>query len=165
MIKALKNKWFVAVRHDSISGYKTRMLGGNDDARQFIIAKENSWKWWKEGTNETIHPWAAITVLTPKDSLEVAYPAKGVNIRIRCWWDGVRNSIKYPLTQLEQLTVDHVVIKPEDIKKGEKRGADYYSLYSITDPTEGKHLIEAKFLNLKTKATKVITQEFTYKKK
>lgn len=164
MVVALKNNWVVAVRHDSISDYKTRMLGGTTDARQFIISRENTWKWWKDGTNEMNHPWAAITVVTPSDTFEVARPEKGVNIRIRCWWDGVRNVIKRPLIQLDQLSIDHIIIKPENIKKVERRGIDGYYLYSTAELSEGEHLIEVKLRHLKTDAVRKTTLRFTYKK-
>lgn len=163
MVTALKNNWVMAVRHDSISDYKTRMLGGTADARQFIISKQKTWQWWKEDSHEMNHPWAAITVVEPADTFEIACPVKGVNIRIRCWWDGVRNIIKEPLVKLHQLSIDNTIINPEFIKLEGRKGVDSYYLFSIPNPSEGEHVIEARLRYLKTNSMRTIIKRFNYK--
>jgi len=162
MITALKNNWVVGVRHDSVSGYKTRMLGGTNAAREFIVSKQNTWQWWEEGSRKMDYMWGTITVVGPDDPFEVAKPEKGVNIRVRCWWASVRQALKTPLVSLEQLVVDNQVIDPELIKQGGRRGSDGYYLYSIPDPAPESHVIKAKLKNLKTNQVRTIEKQFTY---
>lgn len=162
MVQALKNNQVVAVRHDSVSDYRTRMLGGTMAARQFITFNEKNWRWWKDKEKETTRLWAAITVVHREDSFEVARPEKGVNIRIRCRWNSIRESLKAPLVGLQQLTVDDAVVTPELISTKNRRGdvADAYYIYSMPDPSKGTHQIKAVVKNLKTGAAKTMTVSF-----
>lgn len=164
MVTALKNSWAVSVRHDSISEYKTRMLGGTTDARQFIIAQEKNWKWWKNPKSNTNRPLAVITVLQPSDSLEVAHPEKGLTIRVRCQWVSVRQTLKNPMVQLEELRVNQQVVKPELIEKKNARGnvTDSYYVYSVPNPRTGRHVIEAKVKSLKNNTVRNLRQEFNF---
>src|SRR3546814_8405767 len=65
MIKAMKENRMAAVRHDQVSGNKTRMLGGTKAFRENVMAHEDQWKWWSS-TDSGAHtvnsvPWAALT--------------------------------------------------------------------------------------------------------
>ena len=166
MMKALKNNWVVAVRHDSVSNHQTRMLGGAPGVQSFIKSMVNEWKWWTKDSSELKHPWAAITIIKPEDSLEVARPNDGVNIRIRCWWKTALYVLKEPVVQLEQLSVDHIIVKPEYVEKKDRREqiTDAYYLYSITGASKGKHIIEATFRNLNTNEQQKRTIYFTVEK-
>lgn len=159
---ALKNNWVAAVRHDSISNYTTRMLGGAAGVQPYLRAKVNTWKWWKEGTSAIDQPWAAITVVTPGDSFEVARPESGINIRIRCWWDGVRQSIKEPLVRLESLSVDNKLVQTQYVERKNKSGAveDSYSLYAMPEPGSGKHTIAATLRHVKNNSARTMTTVF-----
>lgn len=164
MMKALKNNQIVAVRHDSISDYKTRILGGAEGVQPFIIAQQNTWKWWKEDGKETTLPWAAITVVTSKDTFEVARPASGVTVRIRCSWNTVRQALKNPLVTLTTLKIDGKEVKAEYVeKKNKSEGvADCYFLYNMQNPSAGKHTIQATFKNLKSNAVRIMNDAFIY---
>lgn len=162
LMLALKNNWVVAVRHDSISAYKTRMLGGAAGVQSFIRSREDEWKWWK-GPGAADHPWAAVTVVSASDTFEVAHPPTGVNVRIRCWWKGVRQFIKEPLVTLEILKIDNVAVKPEYVEKNNNGIiTDSYYLYALPQPGIGTHTIEAGFRNLINNSVKVITSKFDY---
>lgn len=160
LFNALKNNWVVAVRHDSISGYKTRMLGGTKDARAFIQTRQKEWQWWNDETREMNHPWAAITVVEPSDTLEAARPETGVNIRIRCWWNGVRQNIKEPLVSLEKLSIDDVLIPPGSIKFVERQNVDNYYLYSLPNPKKGEYNIKATLRNMRTNELRTLEKNF-----
>jgi hypothetical protein len=163
MIKALKNGQVVAVRHDSVSNNQTRMLGGTEETRQFVKAKENSWKWWNDQNQETKRPWAAVTVLLPTDTFDVARPDKGVNIRIRCWWLGIRQMLAKPLVALEELKIDGKVVEPELVSKKARNGdvSDSYYLYLLPQPSGGDHTIEAKLRHLNKNTVKTMSTKFT----
>jgi prenyltransferase beta subunit len=157
---ALKNNWVVALRHDSISDYKTRMLGGTTEARTFIQSRQKEWQWWNDDTQEMNHPWAAITVVEPTDTLEAGRPETGVNIRIRCWWQGVRQNIKEPLVALEQLHVDNLLIPQESIKQVERKNVDSYYLYSLPNLAQGEHQIKVTLRHLKTNEVRIMVKKF-----
>jgi hypothetical protein len=164
MMKALKNNWVVAVRHDSLSDFKTRMLGGAAGVQQYILSQQNKWKWWSV-PEKLIRPWAAITVSHPSDSFEVARPDKGVNIRIRCWWISKRPVLERPVTTLIQLKVDGKTVQPEYIEKKDRRGRvmDNYYLYPMESPSTGKHIIEATISNTEDNSVRLLKKEFLYK--
>jgi hypothetical protein len=162
MMKALRKNWVVAVRHDSLSGYKTRILGGARGVQQYILSHQDEWKWWGNNPADLHRPWAAITVVKSSDSFEVARPKEGVNIRIRCWWHAKTTGLKHRVVKLKALHIDHKLVKPEHIEKRGRRGRlmDSYYLYQMPNPTEEKHLIKATLMNLKDHTEKVVTKTF-----
>jgi hypothetical protein len=163
MIKALKNQQVVAVRHDSVSNNQTRMLGGTEETRKFIFAKQDSWKWWNNNTQETSRPWAAVTVLLPTDTFEVGRPDKGVNIRVRCWWTGTRQVLAKPMVALQELKIDGRVVEPELVSTKARNGdiADSYYLYQWQQPSPGNHTIETKLRHLSNNTVKTMSTEYT----
>ncbi|MEN0052411.1 MAG: prenyltransferase/squalene oxidase repeat-containing protein [Mucilaginibacter sp.] len=161
MIKALKNNWVVGVRHDSVSNFKTRMLGGIEAARKFLISKEPSWKWWST-PDKLIRPQVAITIIGKEDQYEAGKPETDLNIRIRCRWNSVREALKTPAATLQELKVDGQVVLAKDTVIKNKRGliADAYYLYVWGNPTKGQHRIEATIKNLSTNAVETYTQTY-----
>jgi hypothetical protein len=165
LMLALKNNWVVAVRHDSISDNKTRILGGAQGVQSYVLGKQDKWKWWQDGTVELNQPWAAITVISARNSFEVATPANGVNLRIRCWWNSIRQALKEPVVALESLTVNHVAVKPEYVEIKDNKGviSDSYYLYAIPGITNNKYVVEATLKNLVSNQVRKSTKIFTYK--
>jgi len=162
LLKALKNNWVVAVRHDSVSAFKTRMLGGAAGVQEYVLSQQKNWKWWDESGNELIHPWAAITVLHPADSFETASPDKGINVRIRCWWDTNKQIMKAPLVKLEQLRIDNTPAEHQYIEQKDRRGAvtDSYYLYTSKKLSPGTHTLQASLRNLKTNTARIMIRQF-----
>ena len=112
----------VAVRHDSLSGFKTRMLGGAPGVQEFALAHADQWKWWDPATNTLFHPWSIMTVVRPADSFEVARPDKGISIRIRPWWHTDKQIMKYPIVTLRQLSVDGRPVEYDYIERRNRMG-------------------------------------------
>jgi len=165
LMDALKNNLAVAVRHDSTSRYKTRMLGGASGVQAFIQSKTADWKWWDVNGGPLNRPWAAITILQPADSFEAARPEKGLNLRIRCRWKTTLQALNQPLVQLEHLTIDGVEVKTDYTEKKDRRGVvtDSYYLYSIAAPAAHKYLITTTLKDITTGRQQVVQQEFTYR--
>jgi prenyltransferase beta subunit len=161
MITALKNNWIVGVRHDSVSNFKTRMLGGTEAARKFITEKEADWKWWSTA-DKLIRPQVAVTVIGKDDVYEAGKPESGLNIRVRCRWNSVREALKTPVATLLELKVDGQVIAVKDTVIKNKRNliADAYYLYIWSNPAKGKHQIEATVKNLSTNTVQTYTQTY-----
>ncbi len=164
MMEALKNNWVVAVRHDSVSDLKTRMLGGAAGVQEYMKSKENQWRWWNDDATARSMPVAAITVVAAADSFEVGRPDKGVAIRIRTRWYTNREVLRVSLYQLQELRLDNKVIdcQPVDIKNRRDIVTDSYYITEGKQLTGGPHTIEAKFINLKDKSVEVIKSCFTY---
>ncbi|MEJ7779763.1 MAG: prenyltransferase/squalene oxidase repeat-containing protein [Daejeonella sp.] len=162
MVNALNNNWVVGVRHDSVSNYKTRMLGGINAARDFINKNQNSWQWWNR-SGEAIRPWAAVTVLTASDKFETGHPEKGVNIRVRCWWNSIRQTLKSAAVELEKLEVDGKIVEAKLINRKAGNGdiSDSYYIYSIEAPGKGTHVVTATLKNLKEGSVKTVSTSFT----
>jgi prenyltransferase beta subunit len=165
LMEALKKNEVVAVRHDSTNRYKTRMLGGAPGVQAYIQSKTDDWKWWDVNEGPLNRPWAAVTVLQPADSFEVARPEKGLNVRVRCRWKTTLQTLNWPLVQLEHLTVDGVEVKTEYREEKDRRGIvkDSYYLYSIEAPAAHKYVITATLKDITTSRQQVIRQEFKYR--
>lgn len=162
MMKALKNNWIVAVRHDSLSKYKTRILGGAPGVRQYVLAHQDQWKWW-EKPEQLEHPWAAITIVWPEDSFEVTRPVKGVNIRLRPWWHTDKFVLKYPIVKLVQLSIDNKILTTTYVeKKGRDNIIDSYYWYHLPSLSKGKHQLKAELINIKTGEKQVMEKQFIY---
>jgi prenyltransferase beta subunit len=161
LITALRNNWITGVRHDSVTAFKTRMLGGTEAARIFITDKEADWKWWCTPA-KLIRPQVAITVIGQDDLFETGKPESGLNIRVRCRWNSVRQTLKSPAVTLEELKVDgKVVVADEILKKGYRDLlVDAYYLYEWGKPAKGKHLIEVTIKDLNTNALQKYNQLF-----
>jgi prenyltransferase beta subunit len=161
---ALKNNWIVGIRHDSLSNFKTRMLGGTDAARKFINDKERDWKWW-DAPNRVNRPQAAITVINNKDAFEAGKPQdEGINIRVRCRWHSVREALKSAAVTLQELKVDGKTVKADEvIKRGKNGPVDAYYLYKWGNPDKGTHQIEAVIKDLATNIIKTYKQTYTQK--
>ncbi len=150
LITALKNNWITGVRHDSISNFKTRMFGGTEAARKFLTAKEANWKWWST-PNKLIRPQVAVTVITKDDVFEAGKPENGVNVRVRCRWNSVRQALKSPAIKLDKLVIDGQIVQTEEVITRSRGGAvDAYYLYKWGNPTKGTHQIEATVKDVNT---------------
>lgn len=160
MIEAMKKNWIVGVRHDSVTNFKTRLLGGAESARQYIIERESGWKWW-DNAGELKRPRVAITVLTSDDKFEAGKPDKFLNIRVRVQWNSTRETLKSPAFVLEELKVDGQEVKAElVIVSRANRIIDSYYLYHWTNPVKGTREIEAKVRQVST--NKILTYSTFY---
>lgn len=149
MVKSLKKNWIVGVRHDSVSNFRTRMLGGTEAARKFISDNETAWKWWSG--NRLKRPLAALTIVRPDDLFEAGTPGTGVNVRVRCRWNGVRQTLKTRSAVLQELRIDGKAVHPEEkIVRMRNTVSDAYYLYEWGDPAKGKHTVEVDIRDLRT---------------
>ncbi len=160
MVSSLRKNWIVGVRHDSVSGFRTRMLGGTSAARKFISDREKEWKWWDDNNNPD-RPLAAITVVDSNDLFEAGKPDEFYNIRIRTRWNSIRQALRSPAVVLEELRVDGQVVETRLINVGRARPSDSYYLYHWTNPSKGTHTIVAMVRNLKDNEPAVYSTTYT----
>ncbi len=158
LIHALKNNWVAAVRHDSISDYKTRMLGGTPEARAFFNRDSLNWAWWGRDSSVISPEWAAISLVNSTDSFEADRPSQGHRLRIRCLWSSVRETLKEPIVVLEALSVNNTACTARPVVITNKRGTitDAYYLCDLPPEPSGKYAISALLKNRYSGRTKNI---------
>jgi len=164
MMEAMKNNLLVAVRHDSLSNYKTRMLGGAQGVQEYVQSKQTEWSWWEKDSLIKAKPWAAITVIEAPDTFEVARPVSGVNIRIRCEWSGIRQMPGKAVVTLEKLIINGKPLVNEYVEKKDGKGmvTDAYFLVTLPDIMKGNYTVEAALRSLKTNEIRKIQKIFSY---
>ncbi|HEX2976790.1 MAG TPA: prenyltransferase/squalene oxidase repeat-containing protein, partial [Bacteroidales bacterium] len=156
MVNALKKNWIVGVRHDSVTNFRSRMIGGTDAARKFIAERESDWKWWSGNTMK--RPIVALTIIGSNDPFEAGKPETGVNIRVRCKWNGVRQSLKSRSAVLQELRIDGKPVHAEEVIKGFRNTvSDAYYIYKWGIPGKGDHKIEAVIMDLRSGNIKTYT--------
>jgi hypothetical protein len=152
-LRALKENWVVAIRHDATSRQQTWMHSGSREELDFVRAHEAAWKWWDNP--EISRPMVSIVAVKPEDTFEVARPDKGVTLRIRCAWENTPQGIaKTPLAELTKLTVDGAEVTPIFVQKKKGPGySDCYHQFPIESPTPGAHSASATIRVLATGKT------------
>lgn len=166
MTQALQANRMVSVRHDSLTGYHSRIMGSTTDVRDFISANELQWKWWnKQGVNYD-QPWAAVTILKPGDKFEKGAPEKGITIRVRCWYKSRQQVLLSPVTELVQLKINGSDVKFECKQERGQRGqlTDAYCITALPEIAAGKYTVEAILRKTGTNETKTIKADVTVNK-
>jgi len=124
-LKALKNNWVAAVRHDYRTKYQTWIHSGSDEVTEFVQSHEQEWRWWKN--SNIARPMISLIAVRPEDALEAGRPESGVNLRIRV---AHRNSnhgvLKEPLALFEKLIVNGKAVSPELVSVPSKRSPDSF---------------------------------------
>lgn len=161
MLTALKNNWVSAVRHDSISGFHTRMLGGAPGIQNYMRQHEAVWKWWGQDSGDLIKLPAMVTAFSSSDTFETGRPETGYGIRVRCDWNSNRQILKDPNIILESLSIDGRKVETQLVEEESKSGniEDNYYLWT-GNLTEGIHTVLAKIVYRNTGEKKEITYTF-----
>lgn len=171
-LEALKRQWVVAVRHDAVTRFRTRMLGGGPGVQDFLREHEAEWKWWGDEPDDIQRPLVSLVAVTPEDEFEAARPEKGVMIRVRCWWKG-RTIRTTQVVELVDLSIDGNSVTPTLVEKrnapkaqtkGKKRGGrlvDHYYQYPVPAPAPGEHTATATVRVIETRRESRKTIRFT----
>jgi hypothetical protein len=132
-LQALKQNWVVAVRHDEMSRGETWIHSGADEVRDFVQAREREWRWWENA--QVRRPLVSLVAVRPEDEFEVARPAQGVALRVRCAWKNTPQGMpQTPLAEFVALTVDGVEVTPTLVERKRPNGsglADRYHLFAV----------------------------------
>ena len=160
-LNALEHNWVAAIRHDSVSGFKTWMHAGSPEVLEFVRRHESEWRWWDNPPIQ--RPLVSLLALTPDDQFEAARPEQGVTLRVRCAWEcAAQGQLKHPLAELLKLTLDDAEISPRLVtRQGGRRAAlvDRYHVVHL-DPAPGKHTAIAHVRVVETGAQISRTIEF-----
>lgn len=161
-LDALKQQRVVAVRRDALSRGQTWMHGSSRETIEFVREREEQWRWW---SNPAIaRPLVSIVALTPEDEFEVARPAKGITLRVRCARANTAQGLpRDPLAEFVRLVVDGTEVQPKFVSTRAPRGnasADYYHRYDLENPMAGAHRAAVTVRSLETKAESTRTIEF-----
>lgn len=171
-LEALQRNWVAAIRHDSVSGFKTWMHGGPPEVMEFIRSREDQWRWWDSPGGQAPQiqrPLVSIVAVTPEDEFEAARPQKGVTIRVRTAWENTTQGLpKKQIAELTKLTIDGAEVSPALVEKKRPPKAkpigaaleDCYHQFHIADPAPGKHTAAARVRVLETNAESQRAIEF-----
>ncbi len=162
-LKALDENWVVAVRHDEVTRFRTRMLGGAPGVQDAVRRHEADWRWWGERPEDILRPLVSIVVVTPGDKFEAGRPEKGVAVRVRtAWANNPQGAAVKPLADLVGLAVDGAPVPTRRAeRKGEKgRIEDVHEIAEIPDLKPGRHAATATVRRKDTGAEAKATVEF-----
>jgi hypothetical protein len=159
-LHALEKNWVVAIRHDAASNFKTWMHGGSTEVLELVRANERDWKWWNNPLIQ--RPLLSIVAVRPDDELEIARPAEGVTLRIRCAWENTTQGFpKKPLVELVKLVVDGVEVSTKLVEHKKGTGlTDTFHQHHLPSPLPGKHSAVATAQIVQAKTTFSKTVEF-----
>ncbi len=111
-LEALRKNWVVAARRDAVSRFATWMHGGASEVLDFVRERERDWRWWDNPPVQ--RPLVSLVALRPDDTLETAFPERGVTLRVRCAWKNTNHGLlEAPITELARLTVDDREVAPQ----------------------------------------------------
>ena len=88
-MKALRKGWVVAVRQDTQTQDRLRMMGGSADVRRAFRERQEQWNWLAQADCPGLD--VAVALLTPEDKREPGCSADGTVLRIRTnrqWVEG-----------------------------------------------------------------------------
>lgn len=164
MLNALKNREVVTVRHDELTSFSTRILGGAPGVQDYILSKKEEWKWWDNETQELNHPWASLTILKPDDKFEKGKPEMGISIRIRCWWMGPRQTLQEPMVDLVHLKINGDEVYPDKVEEMNNQGnrTDVYYIYNWADIPPGEYKIEATLKKINEATEKSLKLSYSH---
>ena len=160
-LNALKQNWVVAVRRDVWTKGKTWMHSGSNEVRDYVQAREASWRWWDNPEIE--RPMVSIVALMPKDELEPGKPERGFVLRVRCAWENTpQGLLKAPRAELVSLTLDGERIAPELVSRQRPNGLreEHAHFHAVPNPTPGRHVATVVVRVLETKCEVSRTLEF-----
>ncbi|WP_404304362.1 prenyltransferase/squalene oxidase repeat-containing protein [Neorhodopirellula lusitana] len=150
-LKALENNWTIAVRRDARTDHQLLMHSASPSVSDYVMQRLDQWNWWLDGINS--RPMCSVVAISPEETFETGYPAKGISIRVRCAWTNTgKGLLVKPLSKLLNLTVDGQVVETREIRSKSKNGMwdDVYSVYEMPEVAFGKHQAEARVQVLST---------------
>jgi len=161
-MRALKNNWVVAVRHDSVSKLKTWRHGGSDEVVAAVFAQEAQWRWWDNPG--VARPLVSLAALRPGEKLEAGAPQSGVALRVRCACQNTAHGgLLDPLAELVSLTVDGQPVATSVVEEKAPHRSDVidrYHLYPWSDAPAGSHVAVATVRELATGRKSIQTVAF-----
>ncbi|SMP78892.1 Prenyltransferase and squalene oxidase repeat-containing protein [Neorhodopirellula lusitana] len=150
-LKALENNWTIAVRRDARTDHQLLMHSASPSVSNYVMQRLDQWNWWLDGTNS--RPMCSVVAISPEETFETGYPAKGISIRVRCAWTNTgKGLLVKPLSKLLNLTVNGQVVETREIRSKSKNGMwdDVYSVYEMPEVAFSKHQVEARVQVLST---------------
>ena len=151
-LRAMENNWVVAVRHDAVSRGETWMHSGSNEVRDFVNARQATWRWWDNTAVQ--RPMGSLVILRPDTAFEEGCPVQGLALRVRCAWTNSPQGVPLvPLAELVELTLDGKRVSPRLVEKPRTRGeglGDVYHLWELPHPAAGNHVAIATVRELAT---------------
>ncbi len=153
-LEALKERRVVAVRRDSRTGDRLRMLGGSSEVRRMVMERASQWRWWDEKGTVLDNMPVSVVLLRPMDVFEEGRPERGFVLRIRTrrrWVEG-KELLEKALVECESASVDGMDVRLEKHEKRnkEQKLRDIYQTIALDDLSVGEHSVELDLVEVET---------------
>jgi len=144
----------VAVRRDSRTGDRLRMLGGSSEVRRMVMERASQWRWWDEKGTVLDNMPVSVVLLRPMDVFEEGRPERGFVLRIRTrrrWVEG-KELLEKALVECESASVDGMDVRLEKHEKRnkEQKLRDIYQTIALDDLSVGEHSVELDLVEVET---------------
>lgn len=162
-LQALENRWVVAIRHDAVTRFRTRLMGGAPGVQERVREHESDWKWWGERPDDIRRPEVSVVAISPDDEFEVARPSRGIVVRVRCWRrNSPQGTPTDPMTELVSLSINGKPATPQLVEQKNDNGVviDSYHQVVLANLDGGDHTASATVRRLDTGAR--LTREIRF---
>jgi hypothetical protein len=133
-LEALRENRVMAIRHDVVCGWKTRLGGGTKEVRRRVLDAEDQWRWWGAKPDQVLRPHASLVAVRAGERFEAGAPESGIALRLRCRHENTTMGMpKTPLVELLSLSVDGAAVTPAIVEMKNDRNVitDRYHLYGV----------------------------------
>jgi hypothetical protein len=164
-LEALDENRVVAVRHDEVTRFRTRVIGtGPRWVREAVLRDEAAWRWWGDKPEDIHRPLVSVVAVKHGDAFEAGTPAKGVAVRVRtAWTNSTQGAPVKPVAEFVSLAVDGRPVATHRVeRKGDKgKLADVCEIAELQDMKDGPHKAEATVRRLDTGTESKASIEFS----
>ncbi|MBM4019387.1 MAG: terpene cyclase/mutase family protein [Planctomycetes bacterium] len=165
-LAALERNWVVAVRHDAVTRFRTRILGGAPGVQDCVRRFMDQWKWWDEGNTDLRRPMASLAAVGPEEPFERDRPARGIRLRLRVAQANTKQGRPgQPYAEPAGMKVDGRPVEAREVvrreqAKGKPALLDRCFVFDVENPGPGPHRAEAAVRRLSTGELATVRTEF-----
>ncbi len=161
-LEALRRNWVCGVRHDAVTKFKTRFMGGGPGVVERCREHEDAWRWWGDDPADLPRPHLSLVALQPGAAFEDGVPARGVNLRVRLNYRTGGGQPREARAELVGLTVDGrpQAMQPVERVNDKKLLTEAYLLAELGELPAGQHTATATARLLASGRTVSATVEF-----
>lgn len=161
-LEALRRNWVCGVRHDAVTRFKTRFMGGGPGVVERCLAHEDAWRWWGDDPADLPRPHVSLVALRPGAAFEDGVPERGVNLRVRLDYRTGGGQPREARAELLGLTLDGRPVAMHAVERRNERQllTEAYLLAELGELPAGQHtaVATAKLLA----SGRVVTETTTF---
>jgi len=144
-LEALRRNWVCGVRHDAVTRFRTRFMGGGPGVVERCREHEAAWRWWGNDPADLPRPQLSLVVLKPGAEFEDGVPQRGVNLRVRLNHRTGGGQPREARAELVGLTVDGRAVAMQAVETFNDRKllTEAYLLAELGELPVGRHTATA----------------------